>query len=116
MKRSFVECAEVRLDSGADPAGPGGAVTRRLCGSWDHAGPCRWPHRTSAKWDGQRGMIRVVFTAPPEEEAEVRRLIDAALADGECVGPDGNRSHWTAASPTAGSLDDEERALSAQWE
>jgi len=116
MKRSFVQCAEVLLESDADPAGPGGAVTLRLCGSWNHPGPCRWPHRTSADWDGQRGRIRVVFTAPAEEAAEVSSLIEHALADGECVGPDGKRSRWTATAQSAGTLNEEEAALGASWE
>src|SRR5438445_389957 len=116
MKRSFVQCAEVLLEPGADPAAPGGAVTLRLCGSWDHTGPCRWPHRTSADWDGRHGKIRVVFTAPAEEAAEVRSLIDRALAGGECAGPDGRPSRWTATAHGAGTLNDEEETLSAQWE
>src|SRR4051812_42287627 len=109
MKQSFVQCAEILLEPDADRAGPGGAVTLQLCGSWDHAGPCRWPHRTSADWDGRRGQIRVVFTTPTEEEAEVRRLIDRALASGECVGPDGKRSRWAATTHNPGTLDEKEK-------
>jgi hypothetical protein len=115
MKRSFVHCAEVLLEPEADRAAPGGAVTLRLCGSWDHPGPCRWPHHTSAEWDGHRGTIRVVFTAPMEEAAEVRSLIELALADGECVGPSGQRSLWQATVHGAGTLKEEEIALSASW-
>src|SRR3954447_1478699 len=104
MKRSFVQCAEVRLEPEADPAAPGGAVTKALCGSWDHAGPCRWPHHTSAEWDGRRGDVRVVFVADPEEELPVRTLIDRALASGMCVGPDGKQSGWASSQHAAGIL------------
>lgn len=96
MKQSFVHCAEVMMEPGADPAAPGGAVTIALCGSWDHDGACRWPHETSAEWDKQRGRVRVVFVADAEEENQVRALIDLALAKGECVGPDGKLNRWEA--------------------
>jgi hypothetical protein len=55
MKRTFVQCATVELEAAADPAAPGGAVTLALCGSWDHAGPCRWPHLTMTEPPGERG-------------------------------------------------------------
>lgn len=113
MKRSFVQCAELMLEPGADPAAPGGAVTVALCGNWDHAGPCRWPHQTAATWDERSGRVRVVFVAAPEDEDHVRALIDGALADGECVGPDGMLSRWTAAEQAAGILSESEEALGA---
>jgi hypothetical protein len=116
MKKSFVQCAEVLREADGDHAAPGGAVTLRLCGSWNHPGPCRWRHVTSAEWDGRRGKIRVVFAAPPEEAVEVRRLIERALADGVCVGPDGKQSRWQASAHGAGTLSEEEAALSASWE
>ena len=115
MKQSFVQCAEVLLQPDADTAGPGGAVTLRLCGSWDHPGPCRWPHHTAADWNGLHGKVRVVFTASAEEEAEVRLLITRALAGGECAGPDGRSSRWTATVQGHGTLSEEEEALSANW-
>jgi hypothetical protein len=106
MKRTFVQCADILLEPGADPAAPGGAVTLALCGSWDHAGPCRWPHETSAQWagdgDGRRGRLRTVFTADAEDEAHVRALIAQALAGGECMGPDGKLSRWEASEHGAG--------------
>ena len=100
MKQSFVQCAEVMLEPGADPAAPGGAVTIALSGIWDHTGPCRWPHETSAEWDERRGRLRVAFTADAEEEKHVRALIERALAGGACVGPDGKLSQWTSRSAT----------------
>src|SRR5882757_3124482 len=82
MKRTYVQCVELLLKPGADAAAPGGAVTLALCGSWDHAGACRWPHETTAAWDERRGRVRVVFAADAEEENQVRALIDQALAGG----------------------------------
>jgi hypothetical protein len=110
MKRSFVQCAELLLEAGADPAAPGGAVTKELCGSWEHPGPCRWPHETSAMWDGRQGKVRVVFIAGAEEEQRVRALIDHALACGECVGPDGKLSRWEVSEQTVGVLNEREAA------
>jgi hypothetical protein len=108
MKKFFVQCAEVLLDAGADRAAPGGAVTLALCGSWDHPGPCRWPHQTAAAWEGSRGHVRVVFTADIQDEAHVRRLIDQALAAGECIGPDGKSNSWSTSGHAAGVLTVEE--------
>lgn len=114
MKRSFVQCADVQLEPGADPAAPGGAVTLALCGSWDHAGACRWPHQTSAAWDERPGKVRVVFVADAEEENQVRALIERALASGECVGPDGKLSRWAALEHGAGILSESEEVLGAR--
>lgn len=104
MKRSFVQCATLLLEPDADPAAPGGAVTLALCGSWDHTGECRWPHRTSAAWDGRQGRVRVVFVADEKDEDHVRALIDRALANGECTGPDGKISRWETMEQSAGLL------------
>jgi hypothetical protein len=104
MKRTFVQCAEVLLEPGADPAAPGGAMTLALCGSWGHPGPCRWPHETAAEWDGRRGKVRVVFMADAEDERQVRALIEQALASRECTGPDGKLSRWEATRHGAGIL------------
>ena len=114
MKQSFVQCAELSLEEGADPAAPGGAVTKDLCGSWDHAGPCRWPHETSATWDGRQGTVRVVFVAEPEDEERVRALIDRALANGECTGPDGKLSRWKVTENAAGALTENEASWGAR--
>ena len=108
MKRSFVQCAELRLETDADPAAPGGAVTRALCGSWNHEGTCRWPHWTAAQWDDGRGMVRVVFVAEADEEGQVRALIERALTGGECVGPDRKVSRWKAMGHGAGALSESE--------
>jgi hypothetical protein len=114
MKQTFVQCAEVLLEPAADPAAPGGAVTLALCGSWDHAGVCRWPHQTLVTWDERRGRVRVVFVASAEDEPHVRTLIDQALTGGGCVGPDGKRSRWTTTEHRLGDLSESEEALGAR--
>lgn len=96
---------EARLvDLAEDDAGaPGAAITVELCGHWDHDGACRWPHYTStaAEPDGLR--IRTLFACSPDDEAEVRSRIDAALAGG--LSPIGATSQaWRLASSTPAEL------------
>jgi hypothetical protein len=114
MKRPFVHCATILLEADADPAAPGGAVTVRLCGSWDHGGPCRWPHETSVDWEGRRGTARVVFFVEEEEERQLRVMIDGALGGGVCVGPDGRVNRWAATDQSAGVLTASEVAWGAR--
>lgn len=111
MKEAFVHCARVILQPEADPAAPGGAVTMALCGSWDHEGPCCWPHHTKAAWVDDRGELRVIFVAEPAEEAAIRKLIDEALEGGRCLGPDGKLSRWTLSDSSPGVLAPSERTL-----
>jgi hypothetical protein len=83
-----------------DPAALGGAVTVALCGHWGHDGPCRWPHHTATEQDGESTIVTVRYVAPPNEVAEVRRLVSAAaLATGRLTGPDGRVTTWRPATP-----------------
>jgi hypothetical protein len=91
----FVHEAAIDLADGADPRAPGGAITVALCGRWEHEPPCRWPHHTDIASDGDRHVVRTVFTAEPGEEGAVRRRIKEALESGQQAGPDGQVSHWT---------------------
>jgi hypothetical protein len=91
---------------GGDERAPGGAITIALCGSWSHEPPCPLaPHVTGATRTGREVTLRVLFAAAADDEDEVRRRIDAALARGEGVDPDGVHTHWdvvrTGASPVA---------------
>jgi hypothetical protein len=90
----------VVLGPDGDPAAPGGAITVALCGDWEHEPPCPLaPHHTEATRDaGDRVRLRVLFTVEPEREAEVRSLIDSALASGRQSGPDGRVTTWTVVS------------------
>jgi hypothetical protein len=87
--------AVLELDADADPAAPGAAITVELCGHWQHAGTCRWPHRTSViSRIGRVLCARVLYAAPPAEHHEVRSRITAALVRGELTDPDGRVNRW----------------------
>ena len=75
----FVHEALLELDAGCDPAAPGGAVTVALCGSWDHHGPCHWPHHNDIDDTAASARFRTVFVAPAEDGDEVTDRIRAAL-------------------------------------
>jgi hypothetical protein len=90
----------VLLGPDGDPSALGGAITVALCGHWKHEPPCPLaPHHTDATRDANdRVRLRVLFTVEPEREAEVRSLIDSALASGRQIGPDGHVTTWTVVS------------------
>jgi hypothetical protein len=96
MPGFYVHEATLRLDTGADSAAPGAAITAALCGSWEHPPPCPLAaHHTAVQHDGESVRLRTIFAADPWQEAEVRRRIGAALATGSQTGPDGTMSRWT---------------------
>ena len=78
-RQAFALEAELELHEGTDPRAPGGAVTVALCGSWNHEGPCRWPHHSAI--DGAAGSVRLrtVFAVVADDERDVRARIVAAL-------------------------------------
>lgn len=69
----------MELGKGTDPRAPGAAVTVALCGSWDHEGPCRWPHHSAIDDAKDPARLRTVFAVVPDEEREVLERIVAAL-------------------------------------
>ena len=98
----FVQESVLRLDVGADPAAPGGAVTVALCGSWLHDGPCPLaPHHNEVRDSGEVTVLRTVFVVDPDREAEVRSRIRAALAAGR-VGAE--TPAWSLVSSDAAAL------------
>jgi len=114
---AFVHSATLLLDSGADPAAPGGAVTVALCGAWEHPPPCTWPHHTDAvQRDDDTGTLelRTVFVCTVNAEPVVRQQIAAALASGEVTGPDGAVARWHLRSSGSGTLDEAESTLAAR--
>jgi hypothetical protein len=95
MRRGFAHGALIELAADADQQAPGAAVTVALCGHWEHAGTCRWPHRTSVVTrSGPSLRVRVVFAAAPDEEIAVRRLISDALDQGR-LDTEPQSSRWT---------------------
>ena len=86
------------MHDGSDDRAPGAAITAALCGHWDHEDPCRWPHRTDTSRRGELLNVRTYFDAPPEEETEVRHLIQSALGSGKLIGQDGSVISWEVVS------------------
>ena len=115
MREAFAHDAVVELAGDGDEAlaGPGAAITLRLCGSWDHAGPCPLsPHHTAAErvaGHDFRARLRILFAAHPEDEALVRREIDAALATGGVTDPEGVARHWRLVDSYVSAVRPEER-------
>ncbi len=95
MRVPFVHEVLLRLQDGADPRGPGAAVTVGLCGHWEHEGPCRWPHLAAASdRTGDDVTLRVLFVAEPADELHVRSRIVEALRRGRVEGAP-RPSAWT---------------------
>lgn len=112
MRQAFAHNAVLDLCDGADERAIGGAVTTALCGSIDHEPPCPVaPHHTSLSGQGSRRRVRVLFAT--EDEPVVRRTIEAALASGRFVGPDGSENRWVLRSSSPGRVADTERAYAA---
>jgi hypothetical protein len=64
-----------------DERAPGAAVTVALCGHWEHQPPCPLaPHAVVAVRDDAVVRVRILFATEPDNEPEVRRRIDLALA------------------------------------
>ena len=113
VRKAFAHDALLILDDGTDERAIGGAVTVALCGELDHEPPCPVaPHHTTLKGRGARRRVRVLFAT--EDEAVVRRTIDAALGCGEFLGPDGATHRWVLRSSSPGAVADTERAHAAR--
>jgi hypothetical protein len=113
--RAGVHRAVLALSPGADRRAPGGAVTLELCGSWEHPPPCPLaPHHTSVDGADDALAVRVLFAAAPDDEPEVRRRIEAALAAGEATGPDGGVSRWRLLHAAPDEVRDDERDHAAR--
>jgi hypothetical protein len=115
MKSGYLHLATVIMEPNGggmpapDIAALGAAVTRELCGSWDHEPPCPLaPHHTRPERDGDTVTLRIIFAAEPGNEALVRRRIDSALRPGILTGPDGRTSRWVFLGGGPGVLDPSE--------
>ena len=95
MRGSFAHAAVLDMVAADDERAPGGAITVALCGALDHEPPCPLAaHHTAAERDGERVLVRVLFAAEPRDEDRVRAGIEAALAAGEWLAPDGAVARW----------------------
>lgn len=88
-RQTYVQTAELELTGSPDEQAPGAAITVKLCGHWDHAGPCRWPHHTSVVTTDDATQVRTRFLAVADDEAAVRQQLSEALGAGELAGPEG---------------------------
>jgi len=107
---AYAHDAVVVMQPGGDPNAPGGAITKMLCGSWDHPPPCPLaPHHVANRVAGDDVVLRVLFATEPAAETCVRRLIEGALRAGELTGPDGLVMTWRVRSTAAGHVRESEK-------
>lgn len=114
-RKAFAHDAVVVMRDGGSPNALGGAITKTLCGAWDHSPPCPLaPHYVSSVPVGEEVVVRVVFATEPSNERRVRDLIGEALASGQLTVPDGGIAYWELRSAAPGSLRDDEQDLAAE--
>ena len=95
MRQAFAHEATVVTAPNGDDCAPGAAITVALCGHWEHEPPCPLaPHHTRAERAGEELRLRTLFVVERELEDEVRRRIEAALAEGRLVGPGDAVTTW----------------------
>lgn len=113
-RKAFAHDAVVAMRGGGSPNALGGAITKALCGAWDHSPPCPLaPHYVSNVADGETVAVRVVFATEPSNERRVRDLIGEALAGGQLTVPDGGIARWELRSASPGILREDEEGLAA---
>jgi hypothetical protein len=113
-RKAFAHDAAVVMHGGGSPNALGGAITKALCGAWDHSPPCPLaPHYVSTVAVDEDVAVRVVFATEPSNERRVRDLIGEALAGGQLTVPDGGMAYWELRSASPGRLRDDEQDLAA---
>ena len=83
----------------------GAVVTTELYGSWNHEGPCRWPHNNDVDGEVTPAPFRTIFVAEPADERVIRSRIDRALHDAK---------GWVVASTRPRKLSAYERAIATR--
>jgi hypothetical protein len=115
MRTPYVHVATVVMSADDDDGAPGAAIPLALCGSWERP-PCpRAAHHTQPVRHGKTLDLRGVFATEPEHQAEVRRLINAALRTGAATDPNGVTSHCALCGSKPGVLTPSERAQGCAW-
>src|ERR1700761_5817017 len=113
-RKAFAHDAVVTMQPDGSPNALGGAITKALCGGWDHPPPCPLaPHYVTNTAEGDTVALRVVFATEPSNEPRVRALIGEALAAGELRVPDGGVAHWELRSAAPGTVRADEEELAA---
>jgi len=109
MRELFAHDAVLAIEPDADIQAPGAAVTKALCGSWEHEPPCplashhSHPQRSNGAVD-----LRILFATEPNKESAVRQLIDAALSAGRLDDRDGPTARWGLLASERGEIRPEE--------
>ena len=99
------------MEPGGDIRAPGAAITRSLCGHWDHEPPCPLaPHHTQADRVEDHVHLRVLFVVEPDGEDTVRRRIHVALEAGRQADPQGLVTRWRLVGCHPGEVTSEEEA------
>jgi hypothetical protein len=112
-RKAFAHDAVVTMHND-NPDALGGAITKALCGGWDHQPPCPLaPHFVSNAANGETVTVRVIFATEPENEQRVRGLIGEALSSGQLAVPDGGVAHWELRSAAASAVRADEHDLAA---
>ena len=110
MRSVYAHEARVRMGPDRDPQAIGAAVTVALCGHWEHDPPCPLaPHHTQAERIGDEVAVRTLFAAEPSVEAQVRGLINRALASGHLEPSPAAATDWQLLSSNAAAVRDDER-------
>ena len=113
-RKAFAHDAVVAMRHDDSPNALGGAITKALCGGWDHPPPCPLaPHYVTNVAEGETIMLRVLFATEPSNEQRVRSMIGAALATGELTVPDGGVARWELLSASAGTVRADESDVAA---
>lgn len=111
MRRAFAHDAVLAMGVESDAQAPGGAVTTALCGRLEHEPPCPLAaHHTRTERIGGEVRVHILFATEPDREAEVRTLIDAALAAGSFAAPDGATARWSLTTSGPGEIAPDETA------
>jgi hypothetical protein len=76
---AYVLEADLELADDCDPRSVGAAVTLELCGSYEHDGPCTWPHNNEIDASRTPSLFRTLYVADDDEEPEVRERIEQSL-------------------------------------
>ena len=105
MRRAFAHDAVLAMGLEGDTRAPGGAVTTALCGRLEHEPPCPLAaHHTRTERVGDELRVHILFATEPDREAEVRALIDAALAAGSFAAPDRATARWSLTTSGPGEI------------
>jgi hypothetical protein len=95
MRQAFAHDAILLMAPDADVRTPGAAITKELCGHWEHEPPCPLaPHHTRAGRSDGEVRLRILFAVQPERADEVRQRIDLALSGGSLAGVEGPPTSW----------------------